>query len=45
MNAPVGLLEEEAGDAGLYFAPHHAFSLPPREAPGNREPKTFDSAK
>jgi len=36
MDAPVGFPAEEAGDAGLLFAPHHVESIPARAARGNR---------
>jgi hypothetical protein len=36
MDAPVGVLEEEAGDAELLFAPHHGHSIPVRRVRGNR---------
>jgi hypothetical protein len=35
MVAPVGVLEEEAGDAELFFAPHPMHSIPARAAHGN----------
>jgi hypothetical protein len=39
MDAPVGVFAEEAGDAELLFTPHHAFSIPARNAGGNRTPQ------
>jgi hypothetical protein len=45
MNAPVGVLAEEAGDAGLLFAPHHVQSIPAYAARGNRAPKKCKAAK
>src|SRR6202795_79580 len=36
MDAPVGVLTEEAGDAGRICAPHHVQSIPARAAGGNR---------
>jgi uncharacterized protein YecE (DUF72 family) len=43
MNAPVGVLGEEAGDAELLFAPHHVASIPACAAPGNRPLKESDA--
>jgi hypothetical protein len=42
MDAPVGVPAEEAGDAGLLFAPHHAQSIPASAARGNRGAKYFN---
>jgi hypothetical protein len=35
MDAPVGVLAEEAGDAELLLPPHHTPSIPARPAIGN----------
>jgi uncharacterized protein YecE (DUF72 family) len=45
MDAPVGVLAEEAGDAELLFPPHHATSIPARPVRGNRTAKKFNTAK
>jgi len=42
MDAPVGVLEEEAGDAELLFAPHHVESIPASAAGGNRAARHFN---
>jgi hypothetical protein len=41
MDAPVGVLAEEAGDAELLFAPHHVQSIPVSRPGGNRGAKHF----
>jgi hypothetical protein len=41
MDAPVGVLAEVAGDAGLLFAPHHVQSIPARAARGNHGSEHF----
>src|SRR5580700_9573276 len=43
MDAPVGVLGDEAGDAELLFAPHHVESIPARAASGNRSPNKSDA--
>jgi hypothetical protein len=45
MDAPVGVLAEEAGDAELLFPPHHVTSIPARRARGNRTAKKIDATK
>src|ERR1700722_9207067 len=44
MDAPVGVHEEEAGDAELLFPPHHPASIPACAALGNRPLKKSDAA-
>jgi hypothetical protein len=39
MDAPVGILREEAGDAALLCAPHHVESIPASETASNRTAK------
>jgi hypothetical protein len=39
MDAPVGVLAEEAGDAELLLAPHHGDSIPASTVRGNRAPQ------
>jgi hypothetical protein len=39
MDAPVGILAEEAGDAELLCAPHHVESIPASAIRGNRAAK------
>src|SRR5580704_9067240 len=41
MDAPVGILTEEAGDAGMLCAPHHVQSIPARAARDNHGAKNI----
>jgi hypothetical protein len=43
MDAPVGVLAEEAGDAELFLPPHHVASIPARFVLGNRTAKKFNA--
>jgi hypothetical protein len=45
MDAPVGILAEEAGDAELLCAPHHVESIPARATCGNRAAKNATRQK